>query len=284
MIRSTWPLPASSTTSAGRAISIAWRIASRDPGSGTGRDRAAGRPPRRRRPSPRGCAIRSSSRGSSSVSTTMRDRSPAARPIIGRLAMSRAPGDPNTEMRPPPRAAAMRRERVERRGQRAGRVSEVDVDAERLAFVDRHHPPGDVIERCKSAPHRVRVEPERLADPERGQRVEGVEPADELDVRARPPSAAFGRAVAAHRPCRATPRPDVGLRVGIDGVGQHAAPRHRARPRRTRRPRSSWALITAGFGQPLSGLVGADGESVEERALGGDVGLDTCRAGRDARA
>ena len=51
-------------------------------------------------------AIRSSVRGSSSVTTTSRQRSPATRPIIGRLATSRSPAEPKTAISPPPPAAA----------------------------------------------------------------------------------------------------------------------------------------------------------------------------------
>ena len=45
---------------------------------------------------------RSSPRGSSSVTTTIRARSPAIRPISGRLAVSRSPAEPKTAIRPPP--------------------------------------------------------------------------------------------------------------------------------------------------------------------------------------
>ena len=51
-------------------------------------------------------ACRSSPRGSSSVTTTRRQRSAAIRPMSGRFATSRSPAEPKTAITPPPRAAA----------------------------------------------------------------------------------------------------------------------------------------------------------------------------------
>ena len=62
-------------------------------------------------------ASRSSPRGSSSVTTTSRARSPAIRPICGRFAVSRSPADPKTAISPrrgppPPGRAGRARSRA----------------------------------------------------------------------------------------------------------------------------------------------------------------------------
>ena len=142
MIGRSWPLPASRTMSPGRARSKAASIAAR-------RSAMSSRSWSRRLPAasaPRAIssrmASRSSPRGSSSVTTTIRARSPAIRPISGRLAVSRSPADPKTAIRPPPRDAADRREQVEHRLERRRAVCEVDDDPERLAELDPLHPAG----------------------------------------------------------------------------------------------------------------------------------------------
>ena len=104
--------------------------------------------------------------------------------------MSRAPGDPNSEMSPPPRAAACGAKRVERSGQRAGRVGEVDEDVERLALVDRLHPAGHAFAALRARRYRVRIQAQRLADADRGKGVEGVEVPNEVERQLVCPSAA----------------------------------------------------------------------------------------------
>ena len=182
-----------------------------------GRGRGAGRRPRRRARSRRGSPSRSSPRGSSSVTTTSRPRSPAIRPISGRLAVSRSPADPKTAISPPPREAASGREQVEHGLERGRAVGVVDDDPERLAELDPLHPAGHAVDRREAVADGRRVEPDRLAEGDDRQRVVDVEPAGEPELeRSRRPTGrrrrCGGRGVLLD-----AGRPDVGGRVRAVG-------------------------------------------------------------------
>ena len=116
------------------------------------------------------------------MTTTIRARSPAIRPISGRLAVSRSPADPKTAISPPPRDAASGREQVEDGLERRRAVGEVDDDPERLAELDALHPAGHDRDRGEAVADGRRIEADRLAEGDDREGVVDVEPADEPEV------------------------------------------------------------------------------------------------------
>ena len=149
MIERSWPLPANRTTSPGRACSSAAAMAARRSGirnrSRPWRLPAASAP----RPIASMIASRSSPRGSSSVTITSRQRSPAMlahhRALVAVALPCRA------EDRDQPAAAGRRdrREQVEDRVERGRAMGVVDDHGERLAAFDPLHPardPGHALE------------------------------------------------------------------------------------------------------------------------------------------
>ena len=203
MIDASWPLPASSTTSPGRARSNAAAIAA-------GRSAISSRSRSRRRPASSAPAAissridsRSSRRGSSSVTTTRRLRSPAIRPIIGRLAVSRSPAEPNTAMTPPPRAAAT--------GARTSRTAWSDAGLWAKSTTTPNGWPASIVsirpgtDSTDSRPARMAAasSAEALAERDDRQRVVGVEPAGQAQLERRvAPSASRTPRGGAGRPPR----------------------------------------------------------------------------------
>ena len=213
MLRS-WPLPARRTTSPGRALVKAARIASSRSGT---RSRLSPRClPAASAPDaicPR-IASGSSPRGSSSVATTRRQRSPATRPWIARLATSRSPADPKTAISPPV-AGRQRSEGVESRRERRRRVGVVDDHRERLAAIDALHAAADARGSAASAGgDGLDVELEELAQGDGGERVVDVEAPDQ-------------RQPQVDRPARVSPP---------RRAGPPPTPRRGGRGRRRRRP------------------------------------------------
>ena len=203
MIDRSWPLPASRTMSPGRARSKAASMAAR-------RSAMTSRSWPRRRPAasaPRAIASRiasrSSPRGSSSVTTTSRQRSPAIRPISGRLAVSRSPAEPKTAISPPPRAAATGARTSSTAWSDAGLWAKSTMTPNGWPRSTRSIRPGTTATEARPARTAAGIEPDRLAEGDDGERVVDVEPAGEPELdRAPRPTAPRRRSAAAGRPPR----------------------------------------------------------------------------------
>ena len=156
MIERSWPFPASSTMSPGRAFERGGDgratgdelqvLATPLAGDSSGRSRRG--------------SHRSSPRGSSSVTTTSRVRSPAIRPICGRFAGVSLAG--RAELRSARRSAASASIRG-RPGARPGLEREVDYDAERLTHVD-HSIAAGTLDRGEARADSDRVQGKHLAE------------------------------------------------------------------------------------------------------------------------
>ncbi len=104
---------------------------------------------------------------------------PAHQRALGRVAL---PGRAEDGDQSPAARGGQRREQVQDGLQRGRAVGEVDDDPERLAGLDPFHPPGHDRDRGEALADGGRVEPDRLAERDDGERVVDVEPPDQAKV------------------------------------------------------------------------------------------------------
>ena len=182
MIERSWPLPASRTTSPGRA-----RLeGGHDRGAPVGDQQqvvpaalAAGLGAPRDLVEDRVAVLAARVLVGDDHESCPFGRDPAHERPLRRVALARRPEDRHD-------AAAAgrghRRQQVEHGAERCRAVRVVDHDPERLAELDALHAAGHDLERGQPVADRGRVEPDGLAERDHGQRVVGVEPAREPEL------------------------------------------------------------------------------------------------------
>ena len=126
-----------------------------------------------------------SPRGSSSVTTTMRARSPATRPISGRFCVSRSPAEPKTAMTPPPLDAASGARRSSTVWRATGLWAKSTTTPNGWPRSIRSIRPGTTARDARPSRTCAGSRPDGLAEGDDRQRVVDIEPADQLEIEGR---------------------------------------------------------------------------------------------------
>ena len=188
-------------------------------------------------------ACGSSLRGLSEVTIGTSLPASAARPISGRLARSRSPPQPKTQITRPSVSSARGEERA---GQRVGRVRIVDDDQERLTLVDWLEPAGDPADARHAACDRLVREAEQLPGGHGREHVLDVEATEQRRRHVDP-------ADTHPRSSRADLEP-LGAKVGIGRVDRERRERRNAQDTELLgEPASVWIVDVDGRGRRLVG-------------------------------